>query len=244
MTRFLTPPSPAHSLIATLNGPLNPQSNCFLFGAIPPEIRHRIFSFALHSYDDASRPYPEYSYYSRPGYRYHQRINTNLLATCRRIYTETHDLAVSLNEHVFWCSSTRGPPRDFFDNPKWYFSKFTVEQRAAVVYIHLFTQLYWLERSESFRFFCELEDIHPLHLKITVRHTDWWFWELNTPLVMKYHWAGTFESMKKLEILDIELESIERDLDQVFIFILNIAHNTDSDLFILLLDEHHCQEHG
>uniref|UniRef100_A0A8H7XS77 2EXR domain-containing protein n=1 Tax=Psilocybe cubensis TaxID=181762 RepID=A0A8H7XS77_PSICU len=224
MTRLLTPPEPVHSLIASLTGDITPQVACLLFTSLPPEIRHRIFSFALQSYDDTSRPYPDNSYYSRPGYRYHQRINIALLAVCRRIYTETHALAVRVNEHVFWCSSMRGPPRAFFDNPKWYFSKFTVEQRAAISHIHLFTQMYWVERAQSFRDFCELEDVHPKQLTITIRHTDWWFWELNTPLAMKLHWLEYLQPMKKLTTLVMELETIERDHDQLDAVIENVLN--------------------
>ncbi|PPQ71740.1 hypothetical protein CVT25_004793 [Psilocybe cyanescens] len=215
MARHWVPPPPVHSLIATLIGPFDPQSTCVLYSAIPPEIRNRILSFALYSYDDISRPYPDRSYYSRPGYRYHQHISTNLLATCRRIYSETHDLPVSQNEHVFWGMSYRGPSRNIRSSPRWFFHKLTIEQRSAVVHVHLFTQLRWLE-SNNFQKVCELDDVHPQHLTITVRHTDWWGWETDTPLVMKYNWMDHLKYMKKLETLDVELETMEQNKDQVF----------------------------
>lgn len=207
-------PPPTHSLVATMSGSLDPQSSSPLFAIIPPEIRNRIFSFSLYSYDNTPRPYPDASYYSRPGYRYHQSINTALLETCKRIYTETHDLPVSQNEHVFWCSSSRGPQRAFCDNPSQYFQHFTEEQKAAVNQVHLFTQLFWLEGS-PFRNFCNIQDIRPQYLKITIRHTDWWFWESNTPLRMASQWMDNLKNLDKLHIFDLELETMERDKDQV-----------------------------
>ena len=207
-----TPKKPTNqSLIATLKGPCNPQRACVFFATIPAEIRNNIFSFALYAYDDKSRPYPSESHYSRPGYRFHRRIDTALLATCRRIYDETHDLPISQNEHVFWCG--RGPSRRFSDDPTGYFNRFTEEQKAAVVEVHFFTQLYWLEH--EFLEVCKLPSMRPKYMKITVRHGDWWNWEDNRPLSMKSKWVDNLKFVQGLESLEVELESIERDKAQV-----------------------------
>ncbi|PPQ70105.1 hypothetical protein CVT25_005610 [Psilocybe cyanescens] len=215
-------PSPTHSLISKIEGPFNPQSSSPLFSTIPPEIRNKIFSFALYSYDNKSRPYPDGTYFSRPGYRYHQGISTALLEACKRIYTETHDLPISQNEHVFWCSSSRGPPgRSFCDKPSGYFERFTVEQRAAVVQVHLFTQLFWLEGS-AFDNFCNIQDIHLRYLKITVRHADWWHWESNKPLLLRHEWMDKLKLLLKLGTLDVELETMERDKDQMEAIVKNL----------------------
>jgi hypothetical protein len=182
----------------------DPQDGSPLFITIPPEIRNRIFAFA--------RPYPEDAYYYRPGYHYCQRIDTALLATCCRIYSETHDLPVSHNEHVFWGSANRGPPGlKLSEKPRRYFKQMTLDQRKAVVDVHLFTQLFWLEG--TFPNICN--EMNPKRIKITVRHTDWWFWENNTRLIMKTGWGDDLKSIKELEVLEVELETMERDKAQV-----------------------------
>ncbi|KAF9485820.1 hypothetical protein BDN70DRAFT_870710 [Pholiota conissans] len=204
-------PVPAQSLIATLKGPFDPQDASPLFTTFPPEIRNRIFIFALLSYDDKSRPFPENAYHYRPGYHYRQLISTALLATCRRIYSETHDIPLSLNEHVFWCSASRGPGVRFSENPNLYFNQMTADQRKAIVNVHIFAQLFWLEG--IFRRACD--HINARRLKITVRHTDWWWWESNHPLVMKAGWGNNLKAIKDLEELEVELEAIERDKAQL-----------------------------
>ncbi|KAF8177038.1 hypothetical protein BJ912DRAFT_884393 [Pholiota molesta] len=207
-----TPPPQRRSLIASLEGASDPQDGSPLFITIPPEIRNRIFAFALTSYDDKSHPYPEDAYYYRPGYHYRQRIDTALLATCRRIYSETHDLPVSQNEHVFWGSADRAPPGlKFSDSPRHYFKQMTLDQRKAVVDVHLFTQLFWLER--TFPHVCN--EMNPKRIKITIRHTDWWYWENNKPLVMNTGWGDNLKSIKELEVLEVELETMERDKAQL-----------------------------
>jgi hypothetical protein len=213
----VTPPEPAHSLITTLQGDVNPQTGSPLFSAIPPELRNAIFRLMLTSYDDKLAPYPENNHYNRPGYRFRHRIDTTLLSTCRRIYREAHILPVSLNEHVFWASSGRGPPGvKYCDDPVSQLSRLTIEQREAVENVHLFTQLYWLEG--SFPLLCNSDLFRTKHLKITVRHGDWWDWESNVPLVMQNGWTANLKAITNLESFEVELETMERDKSQVRLF--------------------------
>ena len=209
-------PSPrsAHDLVAPiLTGNHSDQNGCPLFSLIPPELRHEIFVLALTSYDDETRPFPPTAYYiSRKGYRYYQCIHTALLATCRRIYSETHDLPISLNEHVLWFY--RGPQG--LINSRAYFLGFTPKQRDAVQRIHIFTELYYLRN--DFAWGCAFREMRPKHLKIIIRHSDWWWWGQNERLRMKNPFWGTNLKMKQsLESLEIEMETMERDKDQVCI---------------------------
>ncbi|KIJ95147.1 hypothetical protein K443DRAFT_683256 [Laccaria amethystina LaAM-08-1] len=200
-----------HSLLATLTRDFNTQDTCPLFSRIPPELRREIFVLTLTSYDDESRPYPPTAYYTRKGYHYYQNTHTALLATCRRIYSETHDLPLSLNEHVFWCY--RGPQTQTYTDPRIYFSRMTLEQRDAVNRVHFFIQLYWLR--DSFSGFCTLPEMRPNNVKITIRHSDWWFWEQNERLNMEEPtWAKNLKMIESLEGLEIEIETMERDKDQ------------------------------
>jgi len=197
----------------------NEQAQCPLFNRTPPEIRNHIFHLTLRSYyDKLAGPYPSETYFTRPEYRYPQRIDTNLLSTCRKVYLEAHLVPILVNEHVFWCY--RGPPKSIAD-PKAYFKRMTDEQRTAVEKVHFFAQMYWLEG--SFPTVCALKEMKnlgraskgPKSLKITIRHSDWWFWERNMRLRIQQHWGNMLVKLKGLEELELELETIERDKDQV-----------------------------
>ncbi|KAI9761999.1 MAG: hypothetical protein M1840_001497 [Geoglossum simile] len=160
------------------------QLSCPLFTRIPGEIRTRIFEFALAEYDDTFRPYDETAFYYRPGYHYRQRIDTALLRTCRLIYLEARLIPIVINEHPFWCF--RGPAhRRLGARPQTYFPGLTPEQRIAAEHIHFFTQQYWLEGTwagSPWATVTQIPEMRPRKLTITVRHTDWWYWECDDPL--------------------------------------------------------------
>lgn len=157
----------------------DPQSACPLFTQIPPEIRNSIFKLALTEYDDTHHPYEPSAAYCRPEYCFRQRIDTDLLRTCRRVYLEAHLLPVAINEHVFWCY--RGPPgRRFAADPHGYFEMMKSRQRNAVDCVHFFTQQFWLEG--QFRDACRSPLMCPRKIKITLRHTDWWLNEYGAKL--------------------------------------------------------------
>ncbi|KAK0493483.1 hypothetical protein EDD18DRAFT_1178404 [Armillaria luteobubalina] len=188
----------------------NPQTASPLFSVIPPEIRNIIFQLALRSYPDKSRPYPGNAYHFRPGYEYGQRIDTALLLTCRLIYNETRLLPITSNEHVFWCD--RGPPGSR-TKPAIYFSRMASEQQDVVDCVHFFAQQYWLE--QTFPKICSTAGLRPRKLKITIRHSDWWYWENNQLLALKEEWTDKMSLLRRLEEFEIELETFERDKDQM-----------------------------
>ncbi|KAK0451347.1 uncharacterized protein EV420DRAFT_713238 [Desarmillaria tabescens] len=189
----------------------DPQAASPLFSKTPPEIRNIIFRLALRGYPDRARGYyPGNTYYFRPGYEHDRRIDTALLLTCRRIYDETYLLPVIENEHVFWCY--HGPPGSSAE-PGRYFCKMNEKQQDTVDRVHFFAQLYWLEA--TFPLSCTIPEMRPRKLKITIRHSDWWYWENNHLLVLRVAWTDKIRLVKRLEELEIELETIERDKDQM-----------------------------
>lgn len=148
-----------------------------LFTVLPPEIRNRIFAFACTAYETI--PYTPNDWFYRPGYHAHRRISASLLATCKRIYLETYTLPLELNEHVFWGSIQRAPPRRYFgvDNSKRtdlnaFFDCLTSHQRTSVQQVHLFAQQFWLEALDL-----SSDRIATRKIKLTLRHQDWYFWE-------------------------------------------------------------------
>jgi hypothetical protein len=166
----------------TKRGIVDDQQGSRLFTVLPPEIRNRIFALACTAYETI--PYTPNDWFYRPGYHAHRRISASLLATCRRIYLETYTLPLALNEHVFWGSIERSPPRRFsgVDNFKRtdlnaFFDCLTSHQRASVQQVHLFAQQFWLEELDL-----TSDRIVTRKIKLTLRYQDWYFWEDDEPL--------------------------------------------------------------
>ncbi|OQE38059.1 hypothetical protein PENCOP_c009G03078 [Penicillium coprophilum] len=224
-----------------------------LFTVFPPEIRNRIYTLALESEDVLSDKnshslYQQNDFYYRPGYKQPKRIQTALLQTCQQIYGEASLLPPAVNEHTFWFY--RPPPHvKDASSPLNYFRRMTPKQRAQVQHLHLFIQQYFLEDNNWSQIWNGLiigsnepslpEEcrIAPKKITITLRHTDWWFWENNDPLGIdpfrpgRTHaaqmgeavsaddaarsWGNRFSSIPCLEELVIEFETIMRKRDQL-----------------------------
>ncbi|KXG46752.1 uncharacterized protein PGRI_034980 [Penicillium griseofulvum] len=223
-----------------------------LFTVFPAEIRNRIYTFALESenidINDNSQLYRLNDFCYRPGYTQPKRIQTALLQTCQQIYAEASLLAPAVNEHTFWFYRAPSHVKDS-SSPLNYFRKMTPKQRAQVQHLHLFTQQYFLEDNRwsqiwdgltignsgrSLRGECR---ISPKKMTITLRHTDWWFWEKNDPLGIdpfrpgRTHaaqmgepvspdaaarsWGNQFTYLPCLKELVIEFETILRKRDQL-----------------------------
>lgn len=211
---------------------INPQIASPLFTLLPAEIRNLVFQYALEGYPDPSRPYSRHSFWYRPGYTHARKIATELLLTCRRAYLETDLLPVVHNEHIIWgVERSRVPPTTcsyLLEN------RMKLSQRNAIQYVHIFTQQFWLEDwkdqwlaySKSWLYGC------PPRLRITIRHTDWWYNLLgeNSPLALDPKrkgrarvgdwvgpkepfepgsWGQRFVYMKGLREFELELETVQ-----------------------------------
>ncbi|KAJ5794140.1 hypothetical protein N7457_000739 [Penicillium paradoxum] len=224
-----------------------------LFTVFPAEIRNRIYAFALESEDVSTESsprslYKQNEFYYRPGYKQPKRIQTALLQTCQQIYAEASLLPPAVNEHTFWFY--RAPPHvNDASNPMEYFRKMTPKQQAQVQHLHLFTQQFFLEDNVWSHIWHGLKigddgrrmrgecRIAPKKLTITLRHTDWWYWENNDPLgidpfqtgrtraaqmgravsstALPRAWGNQFISIPCLNELVIEFETVMRKRDQL-----------------------------
>lgn len=211
---------------------INPQIASPLFTIIPAEIRTQIFEYALIGYPDPAKPYSQHSYWYRPGYTHARAISTNILLTCRRVYLETDLLPLQLNEHVIWgVERSRIPPNA---TPYLLNNHLKTSQKSAIQFVHIFVQQFWLEdwKDQWLMFSKSWPDGFPRRLRITIRHTDWWYNLLgeNSPLALdpkrkgraraweyvgekdpfeKGSWGQRFANMKGLEKLELELETVE-----------------------------------
>ena len=220
----------------------NPQMESPLFSRIPGEIRDHIFDLALTAYSGKQEPFEKNAYYYRPGFRYaDQKIDTALLCTCRQIYREACQVPAQNYENVEWHRPERGVPAPLR-------SRFA---RAGancpwLKSLHLFTQQFWLEGTWRVAAPNLAQQRHPnlQHLRITIRHSDWWWWETSAPLVLDakrqgnhgqpsavghsvasdgFHprsWGQQFSFFKGLKTFELELETVEgkrKELDEIVI---------------------------
>lgn len=203
---------PLSSKIAK-KGNIDDQRGSPLFSVLPPEIRNRIFAFACTAFETI--PYTPNDWFYRPGYHAHRRISATLLATCKRIYLEAFTLPLRLNEHVFWGSIERGPPRRYsgVDNYKRtdlnaFFDCLTPQQRFNVQEVHLFFQQFWLEDLDL-----TSGRVATKKIKLTLRHQDWYFWEDSESLGICPWLEGRVEADDMEREKDM-VPSLPRDLDR------------------------------
>ena len=194
-------------------GRLNDQRRSPLFSVLPPEIRNRIFEFACKAYETV--PYTPNDWFYRPGYHAHRRISASLLATCKRIYLETFTLPLRLNEHVFWGSIDRAPPKRYsgVDSNKRtdlnaFFDCLTPYQRSSVQEVHLFAQQFWLEDLDL-----TSDRIVTRKIKLTLRHQDWYFWEEDESLGICPWIGGRVEADQMIRETET-VPSLPQDLDR------------------------------
>ena len=224
---------PTAVAIITSRPYINPQIASPLFSTLPAEIRSHIFYYALLAYPDPARPYSKHSYCYRPGYTHARAITVNLLLTCRRVYLETDLLPVIHNEHIIWgVEKSRIPPGS--TNYLLHDGHMKLSQRNAIRSVHLFTQQFWLEdwKNQWLDFTTGWPEGGPDCIRITIRHTDWWYNLLgeNSPLALdpkrkgrarvgewvpddqpyeSGSWGSRFVNLTGLKKFEMELETLE-----------------------------------
>ena len=211
---------------------INPQIASPLFSKLPAEVRNHIFYYALLAYPDRARPYSKHSSWYRPGYTHVRAITVSLLLTCRRVYLETDLVPVVHNEHVIWgVEKSRVPSGS--TNYLLHDRQMNLSHRNAIQFVHLFTQQFWLEdwKNKWLAFTTSWPEGGPERIRITIRHTDWWYNLLgeNSPLALDpkrrgrarvgewvpddqpYEdgsWGSRFANLSGLKKLEMEFDTI------------------------------------
>lgn len=205
-----------------------PQGQSPLFNKLPAEIRQVIFAYALTDYPDTApaKLYGEWTLYSRPAYTAPCRSDTELLLTCRAIYQECWFMPFALCEQKHWLTALDRSPQDY---KLWaanvrlrhVLDRLSASRQDPTIdlsHMRFFAQMYKLEQGEMGKFLGTLPDtLHIRTITLTIRHTDWWFWEEDQPLRLEGEWVPhIFEHLSpSLREFRIELESLERKRDQV-----------------------------
>jgi hypothetical protein len=68
--------------------------------------------------------------------------------------------------------------------------------------------MYWLEGGENLLYLFSMPNFRPAELTITVRYSDWWYWESNEPLRMDEDWLRFFRGNPGLRVLKVEYETL------------------------------------
>lgn len=212
----------------------NPQPQSRLF-SLPQELRDLIYAFALAPWDDRAHSYGTREYYYRPGHVAKQMVLTDLLLSCRRVWLEANTMAIKQWRPTFWYG--RGP-----ESKEWmhgmerghakhdrFVKKMTDNALRNVTNLNLHAQMYRIEPMGDpnsgeqniaalfdpallRRGFC------PRKLRVTIRHSDWWYWENDESLRLETPWVQALLDSPLascVENFELELETLERKKDQL-----------------------------
>jgi hypothetical protein len=195
-----------------------PQAQSPLFDSFPGEIRDLIFYHALCDYEDKSKLYDENTCYRRPGYFAPRHTDTALLRTCQRVYREAWFLPWTTREHtLFLTAPERCPVRTISELHMRSTLNLvnSIHGKTEIDHIRVFPQLYRLEPGVDLQRINNWHHFHPRRFTITIRHTDWWHWETDTPLWIDSRFVNKCRFPESVKELHFELESLERRKEQI-----------------------------
>ncbi|KAF7323708.1 hypothetical protein MKEN_00591700 [Mycena kentingensis (nom. inval.)] len=211
--------------------PSHEQLQSPLFTTLFPELRTIIFTIALTEYDDKTRPYSKHSWCYRPGFTHAGKISTGLLATCRRV--------VRFFAQMYWLEGRRAlrAPRLALDfarpggagvfepransgpDPRRQRSRSAVESYASAPWAQPQPNRHHNPRpsprptgSSANPPPTFLTGLSIRKVALTIRHSDWWYWEQHQPLRMdrpEKSWGAWIGSIPGIEVLELELETID-----------------------------------
>lgn len=229
--------APLHEqLLAT---PADPQEQSRLFSHIPAEVRNAIFRLALTDYlePDPAKRYNSDTLFSRPSYSAPRRTDTALLRTCRAAYREAWFLPFILREHTHYLGHDDRAPPDYgqshtlnIRNLTTILQKYQVGQQSEaeadgdkeriveIDSLRVFTQMFKLEEGFPLANLIKTPGLRFRRLTITLRHTDWWYWERDNPLsISGSNLISNVSEVLPATVREIvfELESVERKKGQI-----------------------------
>ncbi|KAK5129208.1 hypothetical protein LTR08_003758 [Meristemomyces frigidus] len=203
-------------------GRFNEQEASPLFSLLPRELRDLIWALATAPFEDPNDKFENTAYYYRPGHTARLRTETALLLTCRRVFLEANAMPMLQAEHSFYYHRAAPDKRD----PAW-MAKLTEHNRQNFGHLHLYAQMYAIEdlrttRGQLRAFFVKTplvaNDFQPRVLHVTVRHTDWWYWESENPLMLRDEWVKALldtPDLRSTQTIQLELETLDYKVDQL-----------------------------
>ncbi|KAL4960505.1 uncharacterized protein BDV14DRAFT_182434 [Aspergillus stella-maris] len=210
------------------------QNKSPLFTTLPPELRSLVFTFALSPYEDNAKSYAKETYWTRPGYNAPHRTCTALLRTCKAIYAEAWYLPFALAEHTIYLSSDDRAPRGWKSTqPIGQFAKCLEllhkshsvhaegrgERPVETGDIRIFPQLYMLEPGNRLQSILSIPFLRPSEVRVTIRYTDFWFWEGTEKLRIEGRWVDECVFPESVKRVVVDFEMIERRKEEVDIIV-------------------------
>jgi len=222
------------SMLATIQKQgFHRQAQSPLFSALPAELRTHIFAYALAERDGATA-ISEESFWYRPDYTHYRCIDTVLLRTCRAVWLETFAIPRRNVSFRLWLGggdrmaprrkspSTSQRPRpltptgfDYVPSASEALLYTGVQTHTAAPWpaerAQIFAQMYALE-GDGGRLARALRTLAaralpPRELTLTLRYTDWWYWESNEPLRVCDAWHARARLPRCVQRLALELET-------------------------------------
>ncbi|KAL2812201.1 hypothetical protein BJX63DRAFT_397220 [Aspergillus granulosus] len=204
------------------------QSQSPLFTTLPPELRHQIFTYALTSTEDTDpqRAYSKETYWTRPGYSAPRKTHTALLRTCKLAYAEGWFMPFAFAEHVFYLTGhDRAPgrlkPAEFEEFLNVIHAVHSERERAvgrkgiATGPIRIFAQLYILEPGNALQELFDIANFAPKQITLTIRYTDFWYWERNERLYINAKWVNQARFPNSVTRFTMDFESLERRKEEI-----------------------------
>lgn len=191
------------------------QTQSPLFSICPPEVRNRIFRYALAQYEDKTREFDHDTCYRRPDYSAPCRCDTALLRTCRLVYHEawfrpqtgsTHDFFLAWEDRRPECATEIYQSEKVWD---------MIQRRHGYVevdHIRVFAQLCELDTLQQV---LDVPGLHPRSVTIVIRHTDWYSWEYDNSLYISSDFVNNCRFPDSVREINMELESLERKKNQI-----------------------------
>jgi hypothetical protein len=215
---WFTMANPENNTLDLAPDSVHEQSQSTLFSVLPGEIRNHIWNYALANYQDETQLYDDATCYKRPDYLAPRKTDTVLLRTCKRIYQEAWFLPWTNAEQTFYLtSSDRRPPRTTTPNDmqKTLIAISKTQTMPIIQHVRVFPQLYALESGQRLQDILNLKFFYPKVITITIRHTDWWFWESDNNLHFDATWVDFCRFPNSLTELRVAFESLERKKEQI-----------------------------
>jgi len=125
-------------------------------------------------------------------------------------------------EHSFYYHRAAPDAR----GPEW-MGRLTEHNRRNFGHLHMFAQMFAIEGLASTpgnvrRFFLHTPlvpgDFQPRMLHVTIRHTDWWYWENDDPLRLEDRWVKALldsPDLRSTATLRLELETLDYKVAQL-----------------------------
>ncbi|KAK6504612.1 hypothetical protein TWF481_006551 [Arthrobotrys musiformis] len=198
---------------------MNPQPTSPLFN-LPGEIRNQIWEYALTPYNDPNpeRRYSSATAYSRPDYISPLTTSVSLLRVCKAIYSEAWYLPWRTAELGFYLtSSDRHPPKiDTIEKVSLILEEMVKKGIDTTTNrVRVFAQLYALEDGQRLQGILGTKHFFPREVVVTIRHTDFWFWENDENLKVGGRWVAACRFPQSVKRVKVEFESLERKKGQI-----------------------------